>query len=491
MKIVKKLSHICMVLFLSVMLFSCDNTNKEKIVETLTVITVNDFHGALEETSGANGIARLASNFQKEVDNAQASVILSAGDMFQGTALSNYDHGKTTIEIMNKMNFDAMVLGNHEFDWGYEEMYHYQDGDTSNGEAMFPFLGCNIIEKATGEMPQGVKAYQIVERGGLKIGIIGYMGYGNESDISVSMIEDYYFAEPIPIISDLAEELRTIESVDVVLVVGHEGNNSNELLASLSGDSRIDAIVNAHTHSTYAGSIKRSDGVEIPYLQAGSAGKKYGVIELSIDTNTKQVTGGTAVTKNNSGNKDNQIESIVSALQEETAPVFGRILGIAQSTVERYGAADWAATALRDYANVEIGIINIGGIRSQAFPIYQGDSITVAKLYEIMPFDNVLKTVDLKGSDLKILINDGTLVKSANVYKDNVTGQIFIDGILLDENRVYSVASIDYIFDNTYYPFYKGENQINTGILFRDILIDRVEKDQTIILVTRGNVNGE
>ena len=258
-------------------------------------------------------------------------------------------------------------------------------------------------------------------------------------------------------------------------------------MATLSGDSRIDAIVNAHTHSSYASSVKRSDGVEIPYLQAGSAGKKYGVIELNIDTSTKQVTGGTAATKNNSGSKDSNIEKIVSALKEETAPVFERILGIASDTIERYGAADWAATALKDYANVEVGIINIGGIRSQAFPIYQGDSITVSKLYEIMPFDNVLKTVDLKGSDLKILINDGTLVKSVNVYKNNATGEILINGLPLEDDRVYSVASIDYIFDNTHYPFYKGENQVNTGILFRDILIDRVEKDQTIVLVTRGN----
>ena len=486
MKLCKKLSHLCMVCLLAILLFSCDNKS-EKIVEKLTLITVNDFHGALEETSGNYGIARLATNFQKEVDNAEASVIISAGDMFQGTALSNYDHGKTTIDIMNKMNFDVMVLGNHEFDWGYDEMYKYQDGNTENGEAKFPFLGCNIIEKATGEMPKGVKAYQIVERGGLKIGIIGYMGYGNESDIAVSMIENYYFAQPLPIISKLSKQLRTTENVDVVVVVGHEGNDSNELLATLSGDSRIDAIVNAHTHSSYASSVKRSDGVEIPYLQAGSAGKKYGVIELNIDTSTKQVTGGTAATKNNSGSKDSNIEKIVSALKEETAPVFERILGIASDTIERYGAADWAATALKDYANVEVGIINIGGIRSQAFPIYQGDSITVSKLYEIMPFDNVLKTVDLKGSDLKILINDGTLVKSVNVYKNNATGEILINGLPLEDDRVYSVASIDYIFDNTHYPFYKGENQVNTGILFRDILIDRVEKDQTIVLVTRGN----
>lgn len=75
MKLCKKLSHLCMVCLLAILLFSCDNKS-EKIVEKLTLITVNDFHGALEETSGNYGIARLATNFQKEVDNAEASVII-------------------------------------------------------------------------------------------------------------------------------------------------------------------------------------------------------------------------------------------------------------------------------------------------------------------------------------------------------------------------------------------------------------------------------
>lgn len=490
MKIFKRVSYAVLALFLVVAMTGCGIVSiggNTKVVSKLTILTVNDFHGALEESDGQNGIARLAANFAKETREAEATIIISAGDMFQGTAISNYDHGKTTIDIMNKMNFDMMTLGNHEFDWGYSEMFKYLDGDESNGEANFPFLGCNILEKSTNEMPKGLKAYQIVERGGLKVGIIGYMGYGNESDIAVSMISNFYFAEPVKIVAEYAKKLRTEENVDVVIVVGHEGNDSNELFASLKDDERIDAIVNAHTHATYASTVSRADGTKIPYLQAGTAGKKYGVIQLEIDKETKKVLGGTAENKSNNGNKDASVERMVNNLITETAPVFGRVIGVAKYKVDRYSAADWAATALKDYAKTDVAVINIGGIRSQAFPISEGSNITVSKIYEIMPFDNVLKTVDLKGDDLKALIINGTLVTSANIYKNNATGQIFINGELLDLERVYSVASIDYIFDNTSYPFFKGENKVNTGILFRDVLIDRVEKDQTIELVSRGN----
>lgn len=479
MKLFKRISCIVMLFIVGIVMCSCQTTQNNEVVEKLTILTINDFHGALEETNGEYGIARLANNFAEVEKESKATVIISAGDMFQGTAISNYDHGKTFISIMNEMKFDSMTLGNHEFDWGLETMQAYQDGDQSNGEANFPFLGCNIIEKSTGQLPKGVKEYQIVERGGLKIGIIGYIGYGIEEDIAVKMVENYQFTYPVTAVANVAKKLRTEENVDIVIAVGHEGTGSNESLAALTGDSRIDAIINGHTHTRYSGTIKNKDGVDIPYIQTGSAGKYYGIIELAINKDTKTVEGGTAVIKNNkSGTKSSNIQKIVDQLIEETAPVFQRVIGVATREVTRYDAATWAATALKDYANADVAFINIGGIRAQAFPIKQGDEITVSKIYEIAPFDNSLKNVKLKGSDVKTLIN--LFTTSSNITKDAVNDVIYINGEKLEMDKEYLVATIDYLFDNTEYPFYKGTELPTTGILFKDILVDRVEKDKTI-----------
>lgn len=485
MKHIKKIFSIILVFIFIFILSSCNKNldNPVKIAEKLTILTVNDFHGALEEEGGKYGISSLVTAFNTIKSSSEATVILSAGDMFQGTAISNYDHGKTTIDIMNYMQFDAMTLGNHEFDWGLSVMQAYQDGNASNGEANFPFLGCNIYEKESNSLPEGVKPYQIVERGGLKIGIVGYMGYGNEVDISVEHVKDYEFKAPVNIIAENVKKLRTEEKVDIVIVMGHEGNDSNQQLAKLDGDSRIDAIINSHTHARYSGTIKGSNNVDVPYVQAGSAGKYFGLVELEIDSNSKTVKGGSAVTKTNDYSQDEYALSIVNKLLAETAPVFQRVIGTATMDVDRYGAADWAATALKDYANADIGVINSGGIRAQAFPILKGSAITVAKIHEIMPFDNVLKTVELKGSDVKTLVS--TFVFSNNVVRDNATGDVYINGEKVQDDKYYLVASIDYIFDNHQYPFFKGQNPVNTGVLFRDILIDRVEKDQSIILVNR------
>lgn len=478
-----KVFNILIITLLVVFITSCDLIVKNnKPIENLTIITVNDFHGALEEDGSKYGAARLAAAISKEVDNAEAAVIISTGDMFQGTALSNYNHGKTVIDVMNRIGFDTMVLGNHEFDWGLSETLNYVDGNDENGEANFPMLGCNIIEKATGKRPEGIDAYNIIERGDLKIGIVGWMDATAEADIANAMIEDYEFVPAMPYIKESVRTLRVDEGVDIVIVAGHQGNELNAELANLEGDERIDAIVNGHSHASYYGTLKRTDGIEIPYIQAGSAGEKYGVMTLKLNPETKTLISSTSVYKQNTGSaKDSKVENIVDDLKELTAPVFGRVIGTATEEVNRTSGSEWAATALWQYCKTDLAVINLGGIRAQAFPINEGDSILVSTVHTIMPFDNTVKTVDLKGEDVKTLIY--LFVSSANVVREG--DYIYINGELLDVTKTYSVASIDYIFDKPENPFLKGDNIVATGILFRDVLIERVEMDQTIIVPER------
>lgn len=481
MKKIYKILSILTILLLLVAFAGCNTTNN-KPIEKLTIVTVNDFHGALEEDGSKFGAARLAAGIKNVVKNSEAAVVVSSGDMFQGTALSNYDHGKTVIDVMNEIGFDSMTLGNHEFDWGLGETLKYVDGNKDNGEAIFPMLGCNIIEKETGERPEGVNASHLIEKGDLKIGIVGWMDATAEADIANIMIDPYEFAPAMPYIKEAIKDLRVNQDADIVIVVGHQGNELNNELASLEGDEKVDAIVNGHSHASYYGTIKGNNGIEIPYIQAGSAGEKYGVMELTLNPNTKEVTGATSVYKQNVASaKDSKVQSIVNDLKELTAPVFGKVIGTATQTVERGAGTDWAATALWQYCQTDLAVINAGGIRAQAFPIYAGDSLLVSTVHTIMPFDNTVKTVDLKGEDVRTLIY--LFVSSANVVREG--DYIYINGELLDDSKTYSVASIDYIFDKPENPFLKGDNIVATGVLFRDVLIQRVELDKTIIIPER------
>ena len=95
-----------------------------------------------------------------------------------------------------------MTIGNHEFDWGLDTILDYRDSDQTNGEANFPFLGCNIIQKDTDSLPKNVNPYTIINQDGLKIGVIGYIGLGLESDIATQMVENYEFIEPVECIKN-------------------------------------------------------------------------------------------------------------------------------------------------------------------------------------------------------------------------------------------------------------------------------------------------
>ena len=465
---------------------SCDNTNNNndnnnnKIPEKLLIYSINDFHGAIEETDSAYGAARISGYIKNSIEeNADAAtLVISSGDMFQGSAISNHTRGKIVVDIMNEIGYDAMTLGNHEFDWELSTVLKYRDGDLTNGEANFPFLGCNIIEKATSSLPSYIDPYQIVETKGLKIGIIGYIGYGLETSIATPMIEDYYFSEPVEAVSTYAKELRTAENCDIVIVSGHDGDSFiNRQIAKLNGDARFDAIINGHTHATYTETYRREDGVTIPAIQSGTAGKNVGVISLSVDPETKTVTGGTGFNKqmSKSVTADSVVKKMVDDIVLETAPIFKRVLCKAGADINQIKGAAWAATALRDYIDCDVAFINSGGIRNSAFPINYGDEVTVSKVYEIMPFDNTIKTVELKGSYIKSIINGYDIVCSDNITGDRYSGY-YINGELIDDNKVYKVAAVDYIFDKSSYPFGNGENAFATGILFRDILIETLEE---------------
>ena len=91
-----------------------------------------------------------------------------------------------------------------------------------------------------------------------------------------------------------------------------------------------------------------------------------------------------------------------------------------------------------------------------------------------MPFDNTIKTVELQGKYIKSLMNSSGIVYSNNITGDQLTG-FYINGELIIDDEFYTVAAVDYIFDQASYPFGLGKNSVATGILFRDILIKTLE----------------
>ena len=123
---------------------------------------------------------------------------------------------------------------------------------------------------------------------------------------------------------------------------------------------------------------------------------------------------------------------------------------------------------------VDVAFVNSGGIRADAFPINKDENIDVAKVYEIMPFDNIIKTCELKGSDIRKLVNNSKVMYSSTIVKEG--SMIYINGKELDNDTYYTIATIDFLFDKPEHPFLNGQNIQNEGILYRDLLIQAIEE---------------
>ena len=448
---------------------------QEKI--EFTFFAVNDFHGAVTADNG--GISVIGNYIIKYKNNyPDTTVVLSSGDMFQGSAVSNMTQGAVVVDAMNQIGFDAMTVGNHEFDWGIDVIKSYNN-KTSDVKASFPIICCNIFEKETNKPVDWCDPYVVVEKGGIKIGIIGAIGSELESSIATKMVAPYEFKDPLPYIKEYAKKLKNELGCSLVVLSVHDNTTGiNQAIADLKDEYQIDAVFNGHTHSTYAGETQGSDGIVMPYIQSGSSGSSIGKITLTYNKSTKKVeqcsSENIPVNKSLS-NTNQEIDNIINKHSESISSVINEVIGVAGSHIDRITGARWAVNVIRDYSGCQIGFINSGGIRQAAFPMTPDQVITVGKIYEMMPFDNFVKTCVMTTSQVIDAYNSYDVLHSDNIEVKN--GKLYYNGTLCSEDQTFTVAAVDYIFDKEDFPFVKSQNQATTGELFRDYLIQAIKDE--------------
>lgn len=436
-------------------------TTKE---EPLNIIYFNDFHGAILPTDTQMGLSSIGAYIESL--NPLNTLFISGGDLLQGSVLSNYYYGMPIIEALNALGHEAFTIGNHEFDWGIEQVLNYKDSEF-DVVANFNFLGTNIVNKDTDTRLENVLPYEIFERNGMKIGVIGAMGYGLESSIATSKIRDYQFNDPVTHIASDAHILRTQYNVDIVLAVVHSGDNqTNQRLANLTGTSKVDMIFNGHTHQTYIQSITHVDNHVIPVIQTGAYGQN--IAHITVDLTEEGIELDAKMLNRNNTPSLYETSEMIDAIIE---PYYLTIQSLIETELMKSGQyysrgdlTTFVARLMADEVGADIGIHNYGGTR---VAINYLESITVGKAYEILPFDNIIKTVMLKGSDINQLLSRFT--PNELYIKPNT---VFL------EDTYYKVATNDYIFDKEDYPFITGEDIVNTGILIRDLFIDAVTAQQ-------------
>ncbi len=445
--------------------------------ETLkfTFFALNDFHGSVINDKG--GLSVIGNYIITEKNKyPDTTIVLSSGDMFQGSAISNMTQGGVVVECMNEIGFDAMAIGNHEFDWGIETIKNYNN-KTTEVKSEFPIICCNIYEKATNKPVDWCEPFTIVEKSGVKIGIIGAIGSTLESSIATSMVAPYDFVDPLPLIKEYTKKLRTELGCELVVLSMHDNTESiNQTIADFTGDYQVDAVFNGHTHSTYAAETMGADGVMMPYIQSGSSGSSIGRITVTYNQNTKKIeecSSENIEVKKSLSSENKKLNEIINKHNEAISSISDEVIGVAGKGIDRIEGALWAANVIKDYSGCEIGFINGGGIRNAAFPISIGENITVGLIWEMMPFDNFVKTCTMTTSQVIDAYNSSDVLHSDNV--ELINGELYINGRKCATDETFTVAAVDYIFDKPEFPFLSAENQGTTGVLFRDYLIQAIK----------------
>ena len=266
-------------------------TSSGKDLQNLEVnlTALNDFHGYVDEVSdrGYVGLAKLSTYLKNRKSNGD--VLINSGDTYQGTFVSNYTQGSIITEVFKDVGFDAITIGNHEFDWGQDAIRY---NESIFGQA---FLGANIYNYPKGnEWTKSdlgdlyriatINPYTDAE---IKVGIIGVIGKDQITSITSTKVEDVIFLDPTPIIQSLSDELRAA-GCDIIVADYHSADIDPEIasVSPISNKKYVDAVFAAHTHQLEAYTI----GAGVPVVQGGENGEAVSKISLKFNKLTGETS---------------------------------------------------------------------------------------------------------------------------------------------------------------------------------------------------------
>lgn len=463
------------------------------------ILTLNDFHGALIENGKNPGAAKIAQYLKMLKDkNPNGTLTLSAGDMFQGSPDSNLLYGKTVVEVMNQIGFDAMALGNHEFDWGTEILKE------RISQSQFPYLAANVLDKSTGKPVDFFKPYIILERKGIKIAIIGLATPETAYKASPQIVSAYRFEDPAKVVNALLPELKE-QGAEVIIILSHMSSFMDKETDEITGEAAelikdtpgINALVSAHSHQLIYGSVNH-----VPIVQANYFGRAIGKINFLFKKSTKQIILSSAdktILPFDGLTADVQVKAMIEQAQDEIAPIKNNILGstVRELTHDREAQdvsllGQWTADVMRESVNAHIAFQNAGGIRTNI----PAGNITMGKLYEVFPFDNTLVTIEMTGDQVMKVLYHGIINSKMNmvqfsglkvVYDEEQIGEqrmlvTLADGSPLELRKHYKVVTNDFLAagGDNFTVFKEGTHQTDTYIPLRDAVVTAIKKGKVI-----------
>ena len=412
----KKLLSLLLAVAMVISLAACEKKpvmgKDATATEPVVIVHTNDVHGAIQ---GYAKVAALADKYEAE---GAYVLVLDAGDFSQGDPSVNVSEGATAIEMMNMVGYDAVALGNHEFDYGFETLKKNMES------AQFPVLAANV--KYNGELAFDDAAV-FTTPGGTKIGVFGLDTPETATKAHPGKIQGVTFAggeELYAIAQEMVDMLKN-EGCNYIICLGHLGiddetaataNRSIDLLEKVTG---IDVFIDGHSHSTEEEIVEKTNADrkvgDTVVTSTGTKIENIGVVTIKDSTITTE----TVLAEEVEAPADSEITARANAIIAEIEADYGTVFAKTEITLngekapgnrtEETNLGDLITDALvwgagQQGETVDAAITNGGGIRAT---IEAGD-ITKKDINTVLPFGNTLSIIKITGAELLEVLEAST-----------------------------------------------------------------------------------
>jgi 2',3'-cyclic-nucleotide 2'-phosphodiesterase (5'-nucleotidase family) len=427
-------------LFLLVLLAGCASGQQE--IRKLTILHTNDLHARLlPDAEGFGGFAYVAAAIQQEKASSEATLVLHGGDFVQGTPVSTIFRGEPVWEIGNHLGIDVNTLGNHEFDYGWEQIPKFIQA------VEFPTVTANVVN-AEGETLTP-EPYVIREVDGIRIAVIGLMT-GRLDDLTRSDFRGpWRTLPPAETVERYAQEIG--DQADLVVALGHLFNDEDDDI--LRRAPHVPVIVSGHNHGGQQ-EIKEYEGRICVKVRA--YGRELGRLDLEVDVPNKKVVGyewRRIPIESSRYQPDETVAALVDKWEKEVSHVVDVPIGVSKRDFDRTGTQRLIEAVMRDATGAELAYMNRGGVRDH---LQQGE-ILIRHIWNIEPFGNMIEYGPVLGKDIPEEAREGRRI---------------------DPNKEYVLATNDFIAQQWRE---KGILDLKReGPLVRDAMIEWVRKKKVI-----------
>jgi 2',3'-cyclic-nucleotide 2'-phosphodiesterase (5'-nucleotidase family) len=454
----------------------------------ITIFYTNDSHGRLrmDPMNRTMGMAQIKYLMDRNRDKNTPVLLLDAGDVLYGSNETDLNQGTPMVELMNAMHYTAMTIGNHEFDFGFDQTMRNCAG------AKFHILSANLFKNET----RIFEPYTIVNVAGINFGIVGISTEDTLTRTKPEYVKDLSLRNDAETLREILPEVRA--KSDYIILLAHEHIETLEKLARQFPE--IGLIIAGHDHIEVAsqkigGTCLVSSGV---FLQ------KLGKVDLVFHGKKAVYTGGRLLSIRGKRAQDPQILKMTEGFHKKIFRELNVKIGETQidltdynrSRFEEVNFGNAITDAMRETAGADIALQNGGGIRAN---IIKGD-LTLYKINQAFPFINYVIVVEMTGAEIKQALehgvekyptewNGGFMQVSGLSYTFDAakpSGQRLVDvsigGNDIDERRTYTVATNDFLYQggDGYDVIKRSKLLYNSGLLIRDVFAGYIKQRKII-----------